>query len=253
VSIFRGGGLTGTVGAGSLAFASASVGAVTFGGSGLDDATSGGTYTGEESETFTVEIDSTGTPDTFKWKRGNGSYTAGVSATGSAQSLADGVEITFAATTGHTLADAWTFVVVGTKTDMSAKVVSFNYKIDNGAEAIYELGDQTTYAGRFERAGRFEHTLNIRFELEDQEHHDKLLNTLNQPDDMVLQIPITGDAVSTLNYQCILWFPRVAYREAKKDRDGDKLVLDAVFMVKEDSTYGSIIAETANKVSAYLG
>ena len=252
VSIFRGGGLTGNVAAGSLAFASASVAAVAFGGSGLDDATSGGTYTGEESETITVEIDSVGTPDTIKWKRGDGAWTTGVNITAE-NTLADGITITFAATTGHTLADRWTFAVVGTKTDMSAKVVSFSYKIDNGMEPVYELGDQTTYAARFERAGRFEHTLSIQFELEDQEHHDKLLNTLNKPEDMVLQIPIVGEAISTLFYQCNLWFPRVAYREANKSRDGDKLILDAVFMVKEDSTYGSLIAETANKVAAYLG
>lgn len=252
VSIFRGGGLTGTVAAGSLAFASASVGADTFLGAGLDDLTTGGTYTGEESETFRVEVDATGAPDTFKWKRGNGAYTTGVAMTGSAQTLADGVEVTFAATTGHTLGDAWTFAVVGTKTDMSAKVQTFDYKIDNGMEPIYELGDQTFFASRFERAGRFIHELNIRFELEDQEHHDKLLTTLGQPDPMVLQIPIVGESISTLNYQCILWFPRVRYMESNKDRDGEKLILDAKFQVEEDATYGSIIVETANKVSAYL-
>lgn len=252
VSIFRGGGLTGSVAAGTLAYASASVASDTFTGSGLDDITTGGTYTGEESETFYVEVDSVGTPDTFKWKRGNGAWTTGVSMTGSAQTLADGVEVTFGATTGHTLGDQWNFAVVGTKTDMSAKTISFDYKVDNGMEPVYELGDQTFFASRFERAGRFEHSLSIRFELEDQEHHDKLMTALGQPDPMVLSIPITGDAVSTLNYQCILWFPRVRYMSATNTRDGDKLVVDATFKVEEDATYGSIIVETANKVSGYL-
>jgi hypothetical protein len=252
VTMYRGGGLTGSVGAGSVAYATASVGAVAFGGSRLDDATSGGTYTGEESETVTVEIDATGTPDTFKWKRGNGAYTTGVSITAGAITLADGITITFAATTGHTLADAWTFAVVGTKTDLSAKTVSFSYKIDNGLEPVYELGDQTFFATRFERAGRFTHALSVQFELEDQEHHDKLLTVLGQPDPMVLSIPIVGEAVSTLFYQAKFWFPRVRYLKSTKGRDGDKLILNAEFQVEEDATYGSVIIETANKVAGYL-
>ena len=138
------------------------------------------------------------------------------------------------------------------KTDMSAKVIGFDYKIDNGMEPVYELGDQTFFATRFERAGRFEHTLNVKFELENQEHHDKLLTNSGEPEPMTMSIPIVGDAISTLNYQCILWFPRVRYVSATKTRDGDKLIVDATFQVEEDATYGSLIVETANKVSAYL-
>ena len=252
VSIYRGGALTGTVAAGSLAYNSAAVVSGSFLGSGLNDLTPAGTYTGEESETWRVEITTAASPDVFKWRRGNGAYTTAVNATGSAQTLADGVTITFGANNGHTLGAAWTFTTRGTKTDMSAKVQTFSYKVDNGLEPIFEMGDQTTYATRFERAGRFDHQLSIKFELEDQEHHTKLLNTLNTPDTMVLSIPIIGDAISTLYYQAILWFPRVRYRASNKERDGDTLVLDAEFQVEEDSTYGSVIVETANKVSGYL-
>lgn len=88
------------------------VGAVSFTGTGLNDGTSGGTYSGTgNSATYEVEIDATGTPDTFKWKKGSGSYTTGVAITGAAQTLSDGVTITFAATTGHTLGDKWTITV----------------------------------------------------------------------------------------------------------------------------------------------
>jgi hypothetical protein len=252
VTMYRGGGFTGTVACGSLAYASASISADTFGGSGLDDITVGGTYSGEESETIYFEIDATGAPDTFKWKRGNGAWTTGVNVDSSAVTINDGITVLWAATTGHTLGDQWTAVLVGTKTDLSAKTISFNYKIDNGMTPIYELGNQTRFASRFERAGRFEHSLSVRFELEDQEHHDKLLNTLGQPDPMAMSIPIVGDAVSTLFYQCKLWFPRVRYMSSTKTTDGHKLVVDAEFQVEEDATYGSIIVETANKVSAYL-
>lgn len=77
-------------------------------GSGLSDVTAGGTYSGSTFDTFLVEITSDGTPDVFKWNKNGGAYTTGVNVTGSAQTLSDGVTITFAATTGHTLADAWT-------------------------------------------------------------------------------------------------------------------------------------------------
>ena len=77
------------------------------GDSALNDATSGGTYTGTLKTKFVVEIDSTGTPDTFKWQKHSGGVTTGVSITGSAQTLTNGVQITFAATTGHALGDRW--------------------------------------------------------------------------------------------------------------------------------------------------
>lgn len=80
---------------------------VVFTGVGLNDATAGGDYTGVAPATFTVIIDATGTPDTFKWKKNNGSFTTGVAASAGAHTLSDGVTITFSATTGHTLADQW--------------------------------------------------------------------------------------------------------------------------------------------------
>lgn len=83
----------------------------TFVGAGVNNATSGGTFTGLVSRTFKIEIDTIGTPDRFKWSKNGGvSWDAtAVSITGSAQTLAEGVTVTFAATTGHTLGDAWYF------------------------------------------------------------------------------------------------------------------------------------------------
>lgn len=79
---------------------------------GLNDLTSGGTYSGTASDTYTVQITATGTPDTFKWTRNTAAgYTTGVSITGAAQTLDNGVTVTFAATTGHTLNDTWTIPV----------------------------------------------------------------------------------------------------------------------------------------------
>jgi hypothetical protein len=85
--------------------------AVYLGGSGLDDLSSSGTYTDTDAATFQIAIDSTGTPDTFQWRKGTGSWTTGVSITGSAQLLQDGISVTFAATTGHKNNDEWLFGV----------------------------------------------------------------------------------------------------------------------------------------------
>lgn len=89
--------------------------AAAFTGTGLDDATSGGTYTGEGLSSFVVEIDGTGTPDTFRWSKDGGATweASAVAITGAAQALALGVTVAFGATTGHTVGDAWTFTGTG--------------------------------------------------------------------------------------------------------------------------------------------
>jgi hypothetical protein len=82
---------------------------------GLNDISSGGTYTGTDSKPryYKVQIDTTGTPDQFDWwysddNRATWTVGAGnVAITGSAQTLDNGVQITFAATTGHTSGDTW--------------------------------------------------------------------------------------------------------------------------------------------------
>lgn len=94
-----------------------SVGAVTFAGSGLDDATSGGTYSGSEDAAFEVVIDDdASTPESFKWRKviGGvaGAWTEGVDITTSAQTLEEGVTITFAANVGHTNTESWTILVM---------------------------------------------------------------------------------------------------------------------------------------------
>lgn len=82
---------------------------VVFTGSGLNDAASGGTETSGRPHTYTVIIDATGMPDTFKWQVDSGSFATGVAILGVAQTLVNGVTIKFNATTGHTLGDQWVF------------------------------------------------------------------------------------------------------------------------------------------------
>ena len=87
----------------------------TFTGSGLNDLTITGynanTSSGEVGRSYKVEIDSTGTPNTFKWSRDGGSNwkATSVAITGSSQILEGDVAVTFAATTGHTSGNNWAF------------------------------------------------------------------------------------------------------------------------------------------------
>ncbi|MFZ2970668.1 MAG: hypothetical protein WA063_05965 [Minisyncoccia bacterium] len=83
----------------------------TFTGSGPDDMTPGGTFTGASALNYRVQIDAAGTSDTFTWSDDGGVNwdAAGVAITGSAQTLSSGVTVTFGATTGHTLGDRWDF------------------------------------------------------------------------------------------------------------------------------------------------
>ena len=87
----------------------------TFTGAGLNDLTVTGynanTSSGEVGRSYKVQIDSTGTPDTFKWSRdgGNNWKETSVAITGSSQTLEGDVAVTFAATTGHTDTESWSF------------------------------------------------------------------------------------------------------------------------------------------------
>lgn len=81
-----------------------------FSGVGLNDmATSGNNTVAGDNSTVIVVIDSTGTPDTFKWNRNGGSFTTGVSLASCPCTLFSGTKISWTHTTGHTLNDQWTF------------------------------------------------------------------------------------------------------------------------------------------------
>ena len=79
-----------------------------YSGVGLNDVTFSDGKTGTAGA-FTVAIAAEGTPDTFKWKKDSGAYSAATAITGAAQTLSDGLTVTFAATTGHTADDTWVY------------------------------------------------------------------------------------------------------------------------------------------------
>ena len=83
----------------------------------LDDLTAGGTFTGTVRTTFEIKINSPAAPDVMVFRKttrdADGvktvtAWSSGANITGAAQTLADGVTATWAATTGHTDESVWT-------------------------------------------------------------------------------------------------------------------------------------------------
>ena len=113
-----------------------------YGLNGVNDLTSSGTYTGTEDIRYIIRIDAEGTPDTFEWSDDGGmTFTTGVAITGAAQTLSNGVQITFTSTTGHTLNDRWV---------VSAKYYrDDNFGLNEGSKAyaIFKSLDSDTIEG----------------------------------------------------------------------------------------------------------
>ena len=121
-------------------------------GSGLSDLTMSGTYSGNITRNYKIIIDGTGTPDTFKVSDDGGVTWQNllIEMTGAAQLLNHGVYVTFAATTGHTLDNAWTF----TAYPDSMPAQRANCSLENGQIRFLENGDTpTTLIGQIAEIG----------------------------------------------------------------------------------------------------
>ena len=82
-----------------------------FTGSGKDDLTTGGVFTGGTHLDYVVTIDGVGATNTFKWSDDGGATwdATGVAIDLSAQALNNAVTVTFGAVAGHTLGNSWAF------------------------------------------------------------------------------------------------------------------------------------------------
>lgn len=99
----------------------ATIGPAVFAGSGLNDATSGGRYTGTAANArYVITISATGMPDSFKWSKDGGAVSPPIAITGLAQAITDGVTIQFSARSGHALNDSWS-ITVGAGGSVSAE------------------------------------------------------------------------------------------------------------------------------------
>lgn len=74
---------------------------------GTVNATWGGTYSGTEPAQFEVVCSTAAAADKFKWRKNGGAWSSEVTVTGAAQTLSDGVTITFSGTTGQVLNDTY--------------------------------------------------------------------------------------------------------------------------------------------------
>lgn len=113
-----------------------------FTGDGLNDAAWGTGYSGAASAYYEVEIDGAGTPDTFKWRKDGGAWTEDVAVTGAAQTLDDDQTITFAATTGHTVADKWW---IGNLVDEATTESGAEAQITESARRILNVNDSPVF------------------------------------------------------------------------------------------------------------
>jgi hypothetical protein len=97
----------------------------TFSGSGLDDATLVGHYTGTTTKTFKVKItvDGSGSsPDSFRWSTDNFATNNGSDITitaGTPQSLSDNISVVFISDNGHTLNDIWSGTAAPVNVDLA--------------------------------------------------------------------------------------------------------------------------------------
>lgn len=141
---------------------------VTTGMTGLNDVTfSGATYTGQRAR-YEFKFSTAGTPDKIQWRKvtldpasgadvSTGSWSSQISVTGSAQTIAEGITITFAATTGHTLNDVITIEYrcdfKHIKTNWNATSTTFSDSTPVGSEdtaVIVPAADQTAANYGFE-------------------------------------------------------------------------------------------------------
>lgn len=123
-----------------LAASRSTTGSIVHTGAGLSDLSKSGIFTGIAGVVYTITIDAADVPDTFHWDDGAGGHgNDGVAITGTAQALSNGVSITFAATTGHTLADSWSFTTTATP--------GIVVKNPAGTSKVFLAGDSNLFAG----------------------------------------------------------------------------------------------------------
>lgn len=100
--------------------------------------TTGGTYTGNLTKYYKVEVDYVNSvPNRFKWSSDAGITftTEQIPMTGSAITLENGITVTFSATSGHTLGSYWTFTAmpVATVASSGSRSLQMSHTLRTGA------------------------------------------------------------------------------------------------------------------------
>ena len=121
-----------------IAIVSRTIGPPVITGSGLDDFSNGGEFTGNSDVEYELEIVTTGTPDAFQLSRDGEVITASIPIDGSNQDLGLGVTGKFDATTGHDLGDIWTFTARSADPASVIKTIA-----DASTQSLAPSGTQT--------------------------------------------------------------------------------------------------------------
>jgi hypothetical protein len=109
----------------------------------LNDMSAGGAYSGTASRFFRVQIDGSNTPDTFSWWLSSSATNTvwneqAVPISAGTYTLGEGMTVTFATTTGHTVGDRWDFI-----TQRPVEVLALDGSICSGR---LNLNGTTTYS-----------------------------------------------------------------------------------------------------------
>jgi len=136
-----------------------------FTGSGLDDLSTSGAFTGLIGISYTVTVSATGTPDSFDWTDTNGGSGTNVPMSTSPTLLSNGIEVVFGADTGHTLTDNWTFdgvpasTTYGKMLNLDGANQEFSFGdvdgISDSAKLKITGGDKPEYVNYFNDNGDF--------------------------------------------------------------------------------------------------
>jgi hypothetical protein len=161
------------------------------------------------------------------------------------------VEFTRGGSLSGTVADG-DLAVGGGPTSFKGALKNFEWTLNNNAKTIYEMGDNTGFVTRVERGDRFSQDLSGVFEMADDTHKTGLINGTAY----VLNIPIVGGVIpggtGAYNFSGNLIFPKVVYKEAKKEIEGHDVIVNTSFQILDDATYGSVIFKITNEQAAYL-
>jgi hypothetical protein len=108
---------------------------LTFTGSGLNDMTVGGTFTGDTSLHYRVQVQTPLTPNDFEWSDDGGSTwdLTGIDMAVTPTNLNNGITVTFGSTTGHTVGDHWDFIAYPDSLDLC-----FDNAITSRFDLLYE-------------------------------------------------------------------------------------------------------------------
>ena len=131
-----------------LSVGSRTIGSVAYAGVGIDDATIGGTFTGVQTTTYIIQIDSQG-GDTYSVTKNGDTISSGNTITLGADTIDNGLTVTFGADTGHDLTDTWTFTVTVTG-DVSSSSV---YRTGSHFFGTQEITGSNLYLGNGSFAG----------------------------------------------------------------------------------------------------